>query len=389
MNKKTILILQGEYWPGYKTGGPVRSAYNMVEALGDQYDFRVIVKDRDPGDHKAYDCVKHDQWQPIGKGYVYYLRPEQFSLFYIRKIMLELDYDMLFLQGFFSPHTRRALITNLTVTSKKKPMLLAPRGEFRIPALRGNKRKYITKLIYLAIMKIFRITRKVAFYASSEDEKNDIMRVIGDYARVHVALNIPGQEHVSAVIDNKQRQQLKLVTLGRICSHKNQLWLLEQLAQTKAVINIDFYGATNDNSYLQAVKDKIDVMPDNIRAKYCGILPAHDVIKTLKEYDLFVLPTKSENYGHVIHEALRAGLPVITSDQTPWHMLEERSAGWEIPLDKPGKYRDIIETCAAMDADDFIKIRQNALQLGIEVAEDCNAINDHIAMFDALLKQHQ
>lgn len=43
---------------------------------------------------------------------------------------------------------------------------------------------------------------------------------------------------------------------------------------------------------------------------------------------LFLLPTHSENFGLVIAEALAAGLPAITTDQTPWHGLDEREAGW-------------------------------------------------------------
>jgi len=47
--------------------------------------------------------------------------------------------------------------------------------------------------------------------------------------------------------------------------------------------------------------------------------------------DLFVLPTRSENFGLAIAEALAAGTPVITTRGAPWRELEPRGCGWWIP----------------------------------------------------------
>ncbi len=42
---------------------------------------------------------------------------------------------------------------------------------------------------------------------------------------------------------------------------------------------------------------------------------------------LFLLPTHSENFGLTIAEALANGLPVVTTDQTPWQGLAANGAG--------------------------------------------------------------
>lgn len=52
--------------------------------------------------------------------------------------------------------------------------------------------------------------------------------------------------------------------------------------------------------------------------------------KLFDNYDLLVLPTISENFGLVILESLSRGLPVLTTNETPWENIQTNNAGWII-----------------------------------------------------------
>ena len=58
-----------------------------------------------------------------------------------------------------------------------------------------------------------------------------------------------------------------------------------------------------------------------------GPIFGEDKFKLLKSVDLFVLPTRSENFGIAVQEALAAGIPVICTKGAPWASLNG-GRGW-------------------------------------------------------------
>ncbi len=61
-----------------------------------------------------------------------------------------------------------------------------------------------------------------------------------------------------------------------------------------------------------------------------GPVVGDELINLYRNSKFFVLPSFSENFGIVVSEALTFGLPVITTKDTPWSIIEEKNCGWVI-----------------------------------------------------------
>src|ERR1019366_8134603 len=77
--KPSVLVMADHYLPGTKGGGPIRSIANLVDALGEEIDFRIVTRDRDLGDGAPYPSVTPNTWMEVGKARVVYLSPERLS----------------------------------------------------------------------------------------------------------------------------------------------------------------------------------------------------------------------------------------------------------------------------------------------------------------------
>jgi glycosyltransferase involved in cell wall biosynthesis len=350
---KKVLVLADYYWPGFKSGA-LRTVVNMVDRLGDRFEFHVITRNHDGGDPTPYTTVKANAWNSIGNARVYYGEPQKLTRSVLRNLVREVDPDVVYLNSCFARMSLKFLLLRRLGQVPRVPVVLAPEAELMPSnlALKGSKKK-----LFCAVAFPVGLYRNLIWKAASEPELRDIQNTIGVGCDAHLAPNMPPKtilpDFQFGNKPEKQPGQMRLVFISRIMEKKNLTFALKLLAETKGKIEFDIFGPIEDPAYWSECQSLIERLPANVRANYCGAIEHEKVAPTLAGYHFFFLPTLGENFGHVVIESLAAGTPALISDRTPWRDLTERRIGWDVPLEDELGWREALARCIAMEACEF------------------------------------
>lgn len=373
--KLKILTFSAYYLPGYKGGGPIKTIKNLIDNTQGSLSYKVVTSDRDLGDSQPYADIRLNTWNSLENSEIFYLRSGLKGLRRMLNIITKKDYDVLYLNSFFSP--RFSLTPLLMSKLTKKQVILGPRGEFSKGALSIKRPK---KIVYISLFKLFRLQKSIVFQASSIYEKQDIIDTLGSNIDIYIAEDIGSQEFAED-LTLKDQKWLKGVFISRISPKKNLLLALNLLKDINDSVSYDIYGPIEDTHYWKQCENIISQLPSHIKVTYRGEIQPSEVIKTLSKYDFFFMPTQGENYGHVIAEALCAGLPLIISNRTPWRGLEQDNLGWDIDLDDIHGFRAAITKLSKLSANQLINKRQQILSWSKNKFSQDDAVQDNINMF--------
>lgn len=348
--KKKVLILNGQYLPGYKGGGPIQSCANLVENLADQFDFYVLAADRDFKSEVAYDNIKVNEWNQVGSAKVFYMSPEFQTLSGFRKVLNETEFDVLYLNGFFSPiFTMKPLLLRRLGLLKKVKIILTPRGDFT----GGCENKKFKKYTYIYICKLIGLYSRLVWHATSSLEEKDIKDFFNK-AETFTIPNLPSKYKPKLSNADKVPGELRMVFVSRIFPKKNLKYALEVLQLVKeGTITFDIYGPMEDRSYWSECEAVIKELPDNIHVAYKGEVAHSKIAQVFEQYHAFFFPTLGENYGHVIVEAMMSNcIPILSKGVTPWDDCDGNGGFVEYLSNKYG-FKSIIDQLVAMDHQNF------------------------------------
>lgn len=384
-NKPIILIFSGIYLPGVKGGGPIRTISNLVASLGDDFDFHIITSDRDLGEKIAYSKILLNEWNLIGKAKVYYTKPN-ISLFELATIINSVNYKGMYLNSFFNLRfTIFPLLLRKLGKIKNMPIILAPRGEFSLNALSLKSKK---KHSFIKMASFFGLYNNLVWQASSLHEEVDINSSLNfykiPYKGIKVCKNLPEANilHKNFLFNPNL---IKICFLARISKMKNLDFVLHVLKNIKNNIFLDIYGPKEDLSYWAKCEELIKKLPSNIKVEYFGAVPNEQVRDIISNYDIFFVPSKGENYGHVFVESFSSGTPVLVSNLTPWRNLSEKNIGWDISLDNIEGFSKVIESYAQLTHEEKQFMRDSTLQFAEYLTKDEAVLDANKQLFNNLI----
>jgi glycosyltransferase involved in cell wall biosynthesis len=388
LKRPRILILVKHYEPAFRLGGPIRSVVNLVAALHKEFEFKIICLNRDFRETRPLDGIEEGVWLTRGSVQVCYLDIGLLRPFKFIKTIRSIDYDMVYLNSFFDPlfSTLPALLMRIRLLGRS-PIVMAPRGEFSPGAL---MLKSFKKRLFMRLQSLLGLYADAYWQATSALEAADIRGVFGDKIHVQMAPNLSTKDlTIQQSRVGKQAGLLRVVFLSRISPKKNLLALIQATGRLRGNINLDIWGPIDDAEYWRQCQREMALLPQNVLATYCGESRHESVPEVLGAAEVFALPTLGENYGHVIHEALSAGCPVVISDRTPWRDLANFGVGFDVSLEQIDDLVRSIQTFVDMDASEYGGYAERCREFAVRRSCRDTDIEANRQMFTTVLRAWQ
>lgn len=356
--KQTIIIFIGGYLPGKKYGGPVTSLENFANYLHNEFDIKIICNDHDFKETSKYTTI-HSGWNTVGNAEVYYLNEKEYSEKTFRTIVKPYK-DSIIMFYLSSIYYISMNIPAIKLGRKLGvPILLAPRGDLmkNSIAMKSWIKKF-KKLAFLKMCRYMHIFRGVFFQSTSDEETIGLNKYLGiEKDCIFQIENFPVIPKPKDEIQKKENY-LKIVFISRLMVKKNPLFAIEAVSRMsdEYEVTFDIYGPTEDVSYWEECRTiitNINQTRSNIRVNYKGSLSPQEAKIVYKNYDCMIFPTISENYGHVIVEAIFSDCPVILSrGTTPWDDYDS-NGGFVCDLNFPNQFTEALEQVAAMSSNEY------------------------------------
>lgn len=253
---------------------------------------------------------------------------------------------------FFAP----TLFFLILASFYSKKILISPRGELYSEALKKSLWK---KKIYLKIIALF--SQKIHFHATNPEEINLIKFHFKNYAGINELSNfILVPEKIDTEIKNQ------ILFLGRINPIKNIDILIssfqrlpQYLQETYKLIIAGDAILENEKSYFENLKTQVKEFELEDRVIFVGGIFGKEKEKLLASSKCLVLPSKSENFGNVVVEALAQGTPVIASINTPWDKLVKYKIGNWVESE-PEIIKDSIISIIELNEHSYLACRNRA-----------------------------
>lgn len=377
-----ILIFIDYFLPGFKGGGPLKTIYNLSRFAYPEIKSSIITSDCDLNDKVPYSKQQISSISNKLPSKIYYLNPNNVIFFKIYKLLQVNKTKIIFLNSIFSvKFTLPILILQKLQLIERRNIILAVRGELDQNALKIKK---WLKKIYLVFIKRFSLLNGIVLLATSDKELYEIKGKFPEHHRIEILEDIPNYSNIELTKKKFHANHLDLIFISRIVPIKNLDLVLKYLKNVKYNVKLSIYGPIENQSYWQKCLELKRKLASNIVVKYFGEIRPEDVPRIFQKHNYLILLSQSENFAHVIYEALQSGTPVVISENTPWIELNNKSFGWVCNYNNQIQFLDILNELNEINEIKYDKISLEAYSYAKNRIDVKVIINKYIEFFSKL-----
>jgi glycosyltransferase involved in cell wall biosynthesis len=306
-----ILHVVPTYVPAWRYGGPIHSVHGLCKALAARgHDIEVATTSVD-GPHDL--AVTREI--PVDV--------EGVTVRYFRSPCLRRLYYAPRMRGYFRAHrdrwqvvhTHSTFLWPTTAAARFAmragiPFVLSPRGML-VPDL-IRRRNALLKRAWIALFEAVNIRNAAAIHVTSAAER-EALHMLGFTPRMTVEIPNGVEIGAESAPAPPAPAAAYALFLGRISWKKGLDRLVEALAFAPGVSLV--VAGNDDENLWPGLERRIAELGLTGRIRRVGYVHGDDKWKLLREASFLVLPSRSENFGNVVLEAMAAGIAVIVTPE--------------------------------------------------------------------------
>lgn len=236
--------------------------------------------------------------------------------------LMDFDPDVVHLHGLWN---YPSIATQMWHRRTMRPCVVSAHGMLTTVALQYSRwRKMIARSLFQDEV----LRAASILHATSEDEASSY-RDLGFHNRIEL---IPlGMDVLPRINIDRARPSRRALFLGRLHHQKGIDWLIDAWVRLERDFpdwELSVVGPL-EKSYTREI-ERMKLATTGKRVSFVGPLYGHEKEIHLANSELFVLPSRSENFGLTVPESLMMEVPVIATKGTPWSGLVSANAGWWI-----------------------------------------------------------
>ena len=262
--------------------------------------------------------------------------------FFLKKV------DVLHIFGLWSPFL--FLIQKLAMKNNI-PIVISPCGMLNKWAINHKKmkKKFAWEMYQKKIIKLSAI-----IHSTSKNEKKDIIKKISNKKVKIIPIGIELEDYVQSDNNRNNKSEIKkLLFIGRIHPVKGLVNLINALSKIENDNWECIIAGPNEDDFLNKLIQLTKKHSLEEKVNFMGSVDFKKKIELLNQADVFISPSHSENFGITILEALSTSVPVITTKNTPWEIINRINCGW----------------CINSNSLDLAKTIEDALELSKEALQ--------------------
>lgn len=295
------------------SGGPSIAAVEICKVLSKTGIHVDLITTRDPLDR--YNFISFDSIQERVKFFPRWER-ESYAFSWPIKQWISSNikkYDLVHIHGVFSYPCHVAAIC---ARKAGIPYIIRPHGSLNSWHL---KKKYFLKLLYIQVLRLSIVRNAYALHATSEKEAEYLIRLFPKSCVKIIPLGVDLPDFGNSTPRHAD-EPLQLLFLSRFHPKKGIPVLIagiKELVRRRVPITLRLAGrADPDNEdYEYKLRQLVKANGLTEFVIFCGFLSGEKKLNEFIRAHIFVLPSKDENFGIAVAEALSYGLPVVVSDQ--------------------------------------------------------------------------